>query len=871
LKLFDRAGKAVEVPDDQVQAALASGNYGAPAGTQIPVRMGGEIGSVPVENLTPALQGGAEVVSQKEYEDADLQARYGDVKHKAIAFGTEALDTATLGASNAVIGGIGGQGVRETIRKSQEANPVTTGLGTAAGIIAPVVADVATGGAATPAVAGALERAGEKAIVRGGEKALASAGEKALLGAGERAIPEATQVIEAATTAAPATPIVAPEAAGKGVIRQAVETSLLGPQRLVTGAGQAVEDAVTKIVGKEAETALGRIAQKTAAGAARGAIEGGAYGVGQEVGHQFLQDDPELNGERLASAWFNGALLGGTFGGGLSVVSQGSKEALNRVVGKEGISSYLSEKAGEHMWHAAGPTKKMTAEAERYAGGVAKVGNLIREDAQELLGKTPSSREELVELSGLMQTKHTGALDAVIDRLDSSGLKGERPKVGEILKDVDKVIAELQQRAAPTGQLESFKQRILDAVDARNPLTGEIDLNTRVPFRQLRNFRISLDEMIPYGAPVGSDSVPRVAAKELRNTFEERLMKITEPLANEAGGSLLKDYRAAKAGYQAGKLLEKAASSGVSAQKTNMFHSLTDKLLEIPGAMIGHAAAGPIGGLAVGLATGQASKFIRRNFDFVVSDALAKLADVSRGEHVLNAAQKSNERIQKRVDQGFASVRKGLEGKEVEVPITGGPQTFDERRERLLNVAAQHQAVEAHLQNVVSPLDRAAPNVASALKSASLRTVMYLMDSLPKPPPPAPNSLTPKLDEKSWEASQLDQAQFNRKYQMAVHPETALSLVAAGALTQQHVDALDATHPKMKADMQAKLRKELNIRTKPVPPQMRSSIRLFLGVPQVDPSLGKLMQSNYQLPPPSKSLSKPLKLDDHTTLNLPRY
>lgn len=1018
--------------------------------------MQGEVGSVPIENLSKALRGGAEIVSPQEYEQADLQARYGDLKHQALALGTEALDTATLGASNAVIGGLGGKDVRETIRKSQEANPVSTGLGTAAGIIAPVVADVATGGAATPVVAGALERVGEKALVRAGEKALVEAGEHAAareLGQAGRVVlgdvatheaPAAQRAIQfgerarpvglnnpalegefasghagprqigltaraepnvplrgeiqpqdlfteraglppveqpfrigqptvadlftenaprhvglrAPTTAdifsegalaadaeaaplrieptinpnaglegdlaarnpiqigraknapvpvrlgdveqkaageirkaieihAPETPPIVADAAakvaatdaeagarvyGKGVIRQAVETSLLGPQRLVTGAGQAVEDAVSRIVGKEAETALGRVAQKAVASAARGAVEGGAYNVGSEIGHQFLQDDPELNGERLASAWFNGALLGGAFGGGLGVLSQGSKEALNRVVGKEGVAAYLSEKAGEHMWHAAGPTKRMTAEAERYAGGVAKVGNFIRQDAVELLGKTPSTREELVQLAGLMQEKHTKGLDNVIDRLDSSGLKGERPKVGDILKDVDKVIAELRERAAPTGQLEGLRNRIIDAADARNPLTGEINLNKQVTFRQLRDFRVSVDEMAPWNAPVGSDTAPRSAVKQLRSMFEKRLTDITEPLANDAGGSLLKDYRHAKAGYQAGKLLEKAASSGVSAQKTNMFHSLTDKLLEIPGAMIGHAAAGPIGGLAVGLATAQASKFIRRNFDFVVSDVLAKLADVSRGEHVLNAAQKSAERVQRREEQGLNAVKRALNGEEVAPHVHAtSPKTFEERRATLLNVAAQTDVVEGHIKDVTGTLDRAAPDVSSRFKSASLRTLTYLMDALPKPPPPPKNSLTPQLESRTWKPSDQQMAAFNRKYDMAVHPETALALVAAGQYTIQHDQALNATNPKMKAQMQKKLEKELSLRTKPVPVGMRASTRLFLGVPQVDPSLGKMLQANYAPAPPPPALHKPLKLDDTTTLNKPRF
>jgi len=1024
LKLFDRNGNAVEVPDDQAHAALSSGQFGAPAGTQIPVRVNGQVGSVPVEQLSHALSEGAEVVSQAEYEKADLQARYGDAGHGALAFGTSALDTATLGASNAVIGGLGGKRVRETLRKSEEANPTAAAAGAAAGIIAPIAADVLSGGTATPVVGAAAARAAGKTAIRAGERAAIGAAERAAVESGaarallrgeeagelsravrplegvledaprglpsaapemvgevvphgpglpgaqapalptsalarapiegafeatpralpsgvvdeltgevvhdlpalraapNRALPsvadaefeaigthaakdtgilareigiapeirtgaaqatqaaeqsaavaEAARVAEEARAVGGATEEAAAQASGRGVIRQVVESSLLGPQRLVSGGGQAVEEAVRKIVGAEAESALGRIAQKAVIGAARGAFEGGVYGVGNEVGHQFLQDDPDLNGERLASAWFNGALLGGAFGGGIGAFGQGTKETLAKVIGREGISDHLMKTSGEHMWHAAGPTQKMTAEANRYAGGAWKVGNLIRNDAIEILGRAPGSREELLELAPQIKEKHAGILEQVLNRLDEVSGEGERVKVSEIDRELRSIKNELAARAAPTGQLDSFHKRILDATGALDDLTGKLDPKATVSFSQLRNFRVSVDEMMKFGAAPGTEKAPDVALRRLRGWLEGRVLDAADRVANDAGGTLLKDYKAAKEGYQAGILLEKAAARGKAAEQTNQFFSLTDKLMGIPGAMIGHAAASPVGGFISHFATEHASKFIRKNFDFVVSDALAKLANVAAGEHVLTAAQRSNERVQKRVDQGMNAVRKALDSKDIgERPMLGGPKTFEERRETLLAIAGQHQMVLDHLNSVTKPLDKAAPNVASALMSASLKTVVYLMDALPKPPPPPANSLTPQVDMAKWQPSDQQKAKFNRQYDIATHPEMLLMLVATGSVTADHIAAMQATNPKMLAQAQGKLKKELSTRTKAVPAGMRASTRLVLGVPQVDPSLGRLLQSNYAPPKPAQSgLSKPLKLADTKTLNSSKW
>lgn len=1038
MKLFDRkTHQPVEVPDDQLHDALASGAVGAPVGTPIPVRMDGRVGAVPIENLGRAIAGGAEVVPQSVYDKAELQAQYGDAGHAAEALGAEALDTATLGLSNAAIGTIGGQGVRESIRKSQQAHPLATGVGTALGIAAPVAADVLSGGALTPEVAAAV---GEKVVARGAEglaaRGVARAGEGVVargaeagaagaageIGAGEalarvepaaavrapapavegvledaprglrgvgpemqgevvpngpglpapapgelpggpptnilpsgalartpiegmleppltklpgiaqeieaeiqripralkaprpiRALPEhiasavhdvpefadvagtphtpfeapqapptpevaaasaaraqrieeAAKVVEEAREAGADAERAAAQAAGKGVVRQVIETSLFGPTRLVNSAGDAVENAVRGIIGREAETALGRIAQDAVAKAARGAVEGGIYNVGNEVGHQFLQDDPDLSGERLASAWFNGALLGGGFGLGVGAIGRGTQEALSRVVGNEGVAKYLTDKAGEHMWHAAGPTKKMSAEAEKYAGGVAKVGNLIRQDAEQLLGRTPRTREEMAQLAELMQKKHNGELDAVLSRLDDVVTAKDSPSLGDVLRHIDSVEKDLKSRAVATGPIEAFKERIIDALGARDKLTGEIDRNARMTFKQLRDFRATSDEYSKFNST--ADNATRDGFRQIRRKLENQIEETAQPHLNEAGGSLLKDYKAAKAGYQAGKLLEKASASGVSAEKSNLFTSLSDKLFGLGAATVLGHTTGPVGAFVGEKAAELASKYVRKNFDFVVSDVLAKLANVAKGAHVLDAAQVTNERVQRRMEQGLGAVKKGLDGKPLpERPPTGGPQSFEERRDMLLRIAAQHEAVVEHLQQVTSPLDKAAPNVAGALYSASLRTVVYLMDALPKPPKPSPNSLTPHLDMKDWQPSDPDKAAFNRKFDMAVHPEAALALVAAGALTPQHVEALDATHPKMKADMSAKLRKELDMRTKPVPAGMRSSIRLFLGVPQVDPSLARMMQANYAPPQKAQSgLKKPIKLPDNTSL-----
>jgi hypothetical protein len=706
-----------------------------------------------------------------------------------------------------------------------------------------------------------LATAAKMAEEAGGAQVLEAqaAAEQATQAAQLQRIENAAQAVAEARASGVAAERAAAEASGKGVVRQTVETALFGPTRVVNGAGEAVENAVRNIIGREAETALGRIAQDAVVKAARGAMEGGIYGLGNEAGHQFLQDDPDLSGERLASAWFHGAVLGGGFGLATGALGRGAKEAINRAVGNEGIAKFLSDKAGEHMWHAAGGTKAMSANATKYAGGVAKVGNLIRNDAEQIMGRTPRTREELAELAGLMQEKHAATLDAVLNRLDENVVGKDRVKLKDLTDAVKKLEDELKGRAANHAPLTSFKENVVDALGARDKLTGEINYNAPVSFKQLREFRRTVDESSKFTS--NNPDAVRNSFRQLRHTLENEIETAAEPFLSKAGGSLLNDYKAAKAGYQAGKLLEKASASGVAAQNTNQFLSLTDKIFGIgAGAVVGHAA-GPIGGFMSHQLAGYASKQVRKNFDFVVSDVLAKLANVAKGAHVLDAAQATSERVQKRMDQGMRSISKALDGKDVgAVPVVAGAATYEERSALILNAAAQHEGVLEHLNNVTSPLNRAAPNVAGALNAAALRTIVYLMDALPKPPSPPKDSLTPLLAEKKWKPSDPQKAEFNRKWIGAVQPELIPSLIARGEYTAAHDQAFRANHPKSQEKLADKTRKELDRLTKQPPAHMRTSLKLLLGVPIANKGLDRTFQDNYTVQPnPQPGPKKPLK------------
>lgn len=188
-------GALEDIPDSAVTDALATGLYEPPgADVQIPVVVDGYAGQVSGQDLGVYTRDlGARPETEAEFRARETAARiereHGGALGGAAAFTEGALDAATFGGFGAVTDTIWGDDYTEARRERAEANPVASGLGTAAGLIAPAVASGGTGAAgalarATPA--GMASRLGAR-IAEGGGVARAAAGyatEGALYGAG---------------------------------------------------------------------------------------------------------------------------------------------------------------------------------------------------------------------------------------------------------------------------------------------------------------------------------------------------------------------------------------------------------------------------------------------------------------------------------------------------------------------------------------------------------------------------------------------------------------------------------------------------------------------------------------------------------------
>src|SRR5690606_37576409 len=223
----------------------------------------------------------------------------GTLKGTALTAGTGLLSGATIGLSDIVLGQTLSDEAREELNLAREFNP---GLDLASNIIGGIAPALLTGGASSGVTAASAAKTGASVAARQATKSTVGTALRSGLGATARTIS--------------------------------------APARYLDELGLATEQAVGRVLGETAETALGRVGQTAAKWAGRGAVEGAVFDAGTELGKSVLQDG-EINAEKILAALGRmpeGALYGGVGGGLLGGTGKLTLEGLSKA--KKGIESF---------------------------------------------------------------------------------------------------------------------------------------------------------------------------------------------------------------------------------------------------------------------------------------------------------------------------------------------------------------------------------------------------------------------------------------------------------------------------------------------------------------------------------------------------
>lgn len=126
MRVYDyEQGKWVIVPDNEVQAGIVAGKYGARKGVEIPVTKEGENFTVPSEQLREALGKGFQLRQAKESAQIKKEAQMEVAAEMPVtAFAKNTLSAATFGGSDVALAGLGAD--REFAQTVDEANPIST-------------------------------------------------------------------------------------------------------------------------------------------------------------------------------------------------------------------------------------------------------------------------------------------------------------------------------------------------------------------------------------------------------------------------------------------------------------------------------------------------------------------------------------------------------------------------------------------------------------------------------------------------------------------------------------------------------------------------------------------------------------------------
>lgn len=183
-------------------------------------------------------------------------------------------------------------------------------------------------------------------------------------------------------------------------------------------------------------------------------------------------------------------------------------------------------------------------------------------------------------------------------------------------------------------------------------------------------------------------------------------------------------------------------------------------------------------------------------------------------------------------------------------------------KERYEEARAATDQIGGNLEAVINRANVPAnsmPKVSQALGEGVMRAASFLANAGPPPVNPLP-TLGAKNAPAVSAASMKD---FVDQYEAVNNPMGTLRKFQTGRVTTAEVSALKVVSPELFAELQKRCFSAVIDRQaagKPIPFQARQRMHVLLGIltdPSQDPKLTKLLQSNFEAPPPQEQAGSP--------------
>jgi hypothetical protein len=841
---YDKDGKPVEATDAKTAAAITNALRAGQLlvkgsdthyvvnryGVTTPV-LGSDLGAYLAAHPTEKVATGTQATAAIQH------AKFGGLGQQAIT-AAESLargasvglyDPAAVGVARAFGGDEAAEEYRQNMAGRKEENPILSTAGEVAGAVIPgLLSGGAAEGVEGAELAARLAQAGEAGAEGLDAAKLASTPVRALAEGGEAA--QAAQAAGAGAGAEAAQ-------AGGGLLsgaynaaKSAVGAAGILP-RGIARAGELAGEGIEHLIGSEATSGIGRVAQGAIKSAAQMAVEGGLYSAGGAISDATLNDE-ELTAEKMLSAVGHGALYGGLIGGGIGGASKAVSEGLGGLAGK--FTPELEEQASHQAWKSLGAKGNLAKEAERRAGGTTAVGRTWFEQVLK-----PEVEQKGIRAAAMSNAEKLEATQAAVDRVGQKigSLVDEHKaaiKVGEFLKPIDDKIASISGKStsltadAAVSKLQQLRSKLLAATgiaegDAEALATKEIPLTEAMGYRRqlqadTNKFVKSLDVNYP--------------TEELRNVarswgdMEES--HLNEVSAEAGKGQAGDELRGLNKQFQQLKLAEKAIENNVGG-KVNRNLSLTSYLTGIAPGMTALLNGHPLGA-AAGLLGAVGHQVVRAHGNAYTALLLDKLSSMGS---VSEAAMQFNHQIGRAIRTSISDEVPAIAGHGVHTAIDEKNYVKERKKlealERLTPDAREEQLAAA-----VSPAAAHSPGLAAQLKQKTIAATDFLKSKAPPQLLPQ-NTLTPHLEKPA--ASAEEQAKFLR-YTAAVEggPIAIMGRLAKGQMTLEDAETFKTVFPKAYEDTRAQIAQQCTESKKPIPYQRRLQLATLFDLP-TDPTV----------------------------------
>lgn len=633
--------------------------------------------------------------------------------------------------------------IQELKDANESVNPISSGLGTAAGLVAP-----------------ALISGGTSVLARAGVGGAGLAGAE-LIGGGAAA----------ATRGAIATGIAeGAEALGANAVKGALGRALAGSGAgMMDLAGTLAEQQAARVLG---EGALARVGAQ----AARYGAEGALYGLSDQASRNLVHDKPITS--ELWSATAGGALLGGIGGAAGASLGIAGQKAL--VAAGERIEGRAAKLLG------VGDFVEKSVAKEVKAGGNAATArsNVIHGITDIMEGKISASAEEALRMSTQARDGAGKLIGSIAKEFEQAAPK-VTPSVPSLMEKLGAIKSEFAHTSfAPVvAEKMAFAEAAMSKMENK-PISAWIQEATNL--RQYMG-EVKLTDNGALSATLQKSINERLLGS-INTTIKEAMVSAEKASPRLEGKAA--QFEAAKVQYGLASELAKASEARLAAEGTGKAgKAAAFGPAEVAGivssVLSGHGGLGLAYGVAKKVAGGAAASP-------KVTEALYRMASAAK---MAEATGQVSNGIRSGLQKFFGATGKGAT---IAANRSNEEKTTRSSYEKALNESIELSS-DLHREKIRKYADTLAsqsPVVAEGLLSQYDRARQYLSEN--RPPSQVAGSLIsqPKL-------AGLSQAEMSylNKDKVIKNPASVVSMLANGTITKESVDAIKTVYPNMYKEM----------------------------------------------------------------------